>query len=163
MSGCCCYLGCFNFSAILPIVFRSVWNQNRFNLRKLYISASGTIITSINGTVFWTIFGLFLGLFFMGLFSCLAMIFWTVFCWAMIFRSVLHLTVLYGTVMYRHAWKISTWSICGDGDVSFIRSVQHCPNKIDYSGFFIVRNHKFQKEPIVIDFNQFFDFFLKFY
>ena len=99
LSGRCCYLGCSNFSTILLIVIRISWYQNMFNMR-FYLSASRTIITSINGTVFWTIFGTVL---YGTVFLYFAMFFRTVFLYfAMFFRTVLYWTVLYGTVLYRH-------------------------------------------------------------
>ena len=93
LSGCCCYLGCSNFSTILLIVIRISWNQNVFNMRQIYLSASRTIITSINGTVFWTIFRTIFGTVLYGtVFLYFSMLFWTVLYW----------TVLYGIVLYRH-------------------------------------------------------------
>ena len=57
VSGCCCYLGCYNFSAILPIVIRFSWHQNVIFQRSFFLSVFGKIITPINEIVFWTIFG----------------------------------------------------------------------------------------------------------
>ena len=57
MSRRCWYLVSSIFSAKLPISFRLI-RTNKFLIRaNFFLSIQGTVITSIIGTDFWTIFG----------------------------------------------------------------------------------------------------------